>query len=211
VNEDDCEWVYLIRHGQTVWNTQRRRQGQLDSPLTLDGLRHAQTTANLMTAMNADRVFSSPLGRARTTAAVIASSLALPVDVIDDLREVHHGRIAGLTDTEIEQGHPQVATDRARDKYRYRYPGGESYADADRRAEHALRQIATTGTRRPVIVAHEMIGRMLVRNLLNLDPQTALGFSHPHDVIYRVSIAERQADQIRSASVTSFWPLPAGS
>ena len=104
----DLEWVYLVRHGQTAWNTQRRRQGQLDSPLTPDGLLHAETTANLMTAMNADRVFSSLLGRARTTAAVIASTLALPIDVIDDLREVHHGRIAGLTDAQIERDHAQV-------------------------------------------------------------------------------------------------------
>lgn len=94
----------------------------------------------------------SKLGRARTTAAVITSTLALPVDVIDDLREVHHGMITGLTDAQIERDHAHVADDRARDKYQYRHPGGESYADADRRVERAMDQIGATGTRRPLIV-----------------------------------------------------------
>lgn len=202
----DLEWAYLVRHGQTVWNTQRRRQGQLDSPLTPQGLLHAERTADLVKTMNVDRVLSSPLGRALTTATTIASTLALPVEVIDDLQEVHHGRIAGLSDTQIERDHPQVAADRARDKYRYRFPGGESYADADQRAEHALAQIAATGVHRPLIVAHEMIGRMLLRNLLGLDPQTALSFSHPHEVIYRIQIAEQRADQIDTIGITPVWP-----
>jgi broad specificity phosphatase PhoE len=208
----DREWVYLVRHGQTVWNTQRRRQGQLDSPLTPEGLLHAERSADLVKAMGVDRVFSSPLGRARTTAAMIAARLALPVEVIEDLQEVHHGRIAGLSDLEIERDHPKVAADRARDKYRYRFPGGESYADADQRAEQALAQIRATRVRRPLIVAHEMIGRMLLRNLLDLDPQTSLSFSHPHGVIYRIQVDEHRADQIDAGGITPFWPasrLPA--
>ena len=59
---------------------------------------------------------------------------------------------------------------------------------------------------RPLIVAHEMIGRMLLRNLLGLDPQTALAFSHPLDVIYRIQIDEQRADQIHASGVTSVWP-----
>lgn len=203
---DDGEWVYLVRHGQTVWNTQGRRQGQLDSPLTPQGLLHAERSADLVKTLTVDRVFSSPLGRARATAAVIAAALALPVEVIDDLQEVHHGRIAGLSDAQIQRDHPQVAADRARDKYRYRFPGGESYADADQRAHHALAQIRATGGRRPLIVAHEMIGRMLLRNLLGLDPPTALSFSHPHEVVYRIQSDEHRADQIHAGGITPIWP-----
>jgi broad specificity phosphatase PhoE len=202
----DLESVYLVRHGQTVWNTQRRRQGQLDSPLTPEGLLHAEHSADLVKTMSADGVFSSPLGRARTTAGIIAAALAMSVEVIDDLREVHHGEIAGLSDHQIQRDHPHLAADRAQDKYRYRFPGGESYADADQRAEHALAQIRATGVHRPLIVSHEMIGRMLLRNLLGLNPQTALAFSHPHDIIYRIQIDEQRADQIHASGITSVWP-----
>src|SRR3954453_15423797 len=206
----DLEWVYLARHGQTVWNTQRRRQGQLDSPLTAEGLLQAERAAGRARTMDIERVCSSPLGRARTTAAIIAAGLGVPVEVIDDLREVHHGRIAGLSDTQIEHEHPHVAAERARDKYRSRFPGGESYADADRRAGRALTQIAATGVRRPLIVAHEMIGRMLLRNLLGLDPQTALSFAHPHEAIYRIQVAGRRADRIDADGTTPVWPASTG-
>jgi probable phosphoglycerate mutase len=184
------EYVYLARHGQTEWNQQRRRQGHLDSPLTPTGLRQAERNADLIASLPVDKVFSSPLGRARATAGVIAARLGLPVGVVDELREVHHGRIGGLTDAEIERDFPHMAADRARDKYGYRFPDGESYADADRRAGEALRRIEATGARRPLVVSHEMVGRMLLRNLVDLDVRTALACKHPHDVVYRVRIGE---------------------
>jgi broad specificity phosphatase PhoE len=206
MNASDLEWVYLARHGQTVWNSQRRRQGQLDSPLTPQGLLHAERTADLVRTANVDSVFSSPLSRARTTATIIATALSMAFEVIDDLQEVHHGQIAGLSDAQIERDHPHVAAGRARDKYRYRFPDGESYADADLRAEHALAQIRAAGVHRPLIVSHEMIGRMLLRNLLDLEPQTALSFSHPHQAIYRIQIAGQRADQIDAGGITPVWP-----
>ena len=79
-----------------------RRQGQLDSPLTEDGRRHAEAVADLSAALGADSVFSSPLGRARATAAVVGSRLSLPVVVASDLAEIDHGAFAGLTTDEID-------------------------------------------------------------------------------------------------------------
>lgn len=51
---------------------------------------------------------------------------------------------------------------RQQDKYHWRFPGGESYADADHRAARALGQIAGQRVRRALIVSHEMIGRLLM-------------------------------------------------
>jgi probable phosphoglycerate mutase len=39
---------------------------------------------------------------------------------------------------------------------------------------------------RPLIVSHEMVGRMLLRHLLDLSPRDALDRHHPHDVVYEV-------------------------
>ena len=69
----------VVRHGETEWNRMGRRQGQLDSPLTEDGWRHAESVADLCVVLDADAVFSSPLGRARATADVVGSRLSLPV------------------------------------------------------------------------------------------------------------------------------------
>jgi broad specificity phosphatase PhoE len=197
---DEFELVFLVRHGETEWNRQRRRQGQLDSALTVEGLAGARRLGTVVASLPADSVFSSPLGRAATTASFGAAQLGLSVTVVEDLAEIHHGEMAGLTSSEIDQRFPGEMTRRADNKYEWRFPGGESYADADRRANAALLQIASHGVQRPLIVSHEMIGRMLLRNLLQLDVADALTWKHPHDLVYQVDIANRAVTPVGSSN-----------
>jgi len=178
--------VILVRHGETEWNRVRRRQGQLNSPLTADGRRHAKVAANLCVGLGVDGIFSSPLGRAQQTAAIVSSVLHSPVEVIDDLAEVHHGVIAGLTNAEIEDLHPGELGRREMNKYTWVFPGGESYADAGVRAIRALEEIAATGVNSPLLVTHEMMGRMLLRSLLDLDVDDALSLSMTHGTAFEV-------------------------
>ena len=53
--------------------------------------------------------------------------------------------------------------------------------------------IAASGVVRPLLVSHEMIGRMLLRNLLDLAPAEALAYGHPHGVVYRVDVSSQDA------------------
>lgn len=180
------EVVYLMRHGQTEWNSEGRRQGQLDSPLTARGQAQAEAVAAELTALPIDAIFSSPLGRARATADVAADRIGLTCRTLDALAEVHHGDMAGLTDPEIEARYPGALVQRRADLYEWAFPGGESYADVDRRAHSALAAVAEAGARRPLLVSHEMIGRMLLRNLLGMQPPEALSTSQPNYVVYAV-------------------------
>jgi broad specificity phosphatase PhoE len=182
----NAESVVLARHGETEWNRAGRRQGQLDSPLTERGVRQAIVLGHGVAALSIDVIFTSPLGRASATAGSCAERLRVPVVPVAELAEVDHGRMAGLTREEIEQAFPGALARRAQDKYRWRFPGGESYADADHRAGTALALIDAAGAQHPLIVSHEMIGRMLLRHLLDADAATALTWTQPHNVIYRV-------------------------
>lgn len=185
------ERVFLARHGQTEWNRVRRRQGQLDSPLTPDGLANATQLAQLIARQPVDAVFSSPLGRAVTTATVFADVFSLDVVLVTELQEVHHGAMAGLTNDEIDVLYPGELLRRSEDKYGWRFPEGESYADADLRAAAALAVISGSRSRFPLVVSHEMIGRMVMRNLLGLAVPDALALSHPHDVLYSIDPATK--------------------
>jgi len=178
---------FLCRHGQTEWNTAGRRQGQLDSPLTDLGRGQAGTMASRALELGADAIFCSPLGRATQTASLISNHLKMPVVIIDELAELHHGRYAGMTDQEIESRFPGRLEQREGDKYLWCFPGGESYADADVRAARALGVIAEFGSERPLIVSHAMIARMLLRNLLGLEPHDALAENLPHGVVVSVT------------------------
>lgn len=180
------ECVYLARHGQTTWNLEGRSQGRLDSPLTPEGVRQVRRNAAAVRCEPVDALFASPMGRARTSAAAFASVLGLPVRVLDELSEVDHGELSGLTNAEKTAAWPELAEARQRDKYFFRFPGGESYADADARAGRALARIADSGARAPLLVSHEMIGRMLLKNLAGLDSAQALRLKHPSDTVYKV-------------------------
>ncbi|MFG1908948.1 histidine phosphatase family protein [Kribbella sp. NPDC048928] len=175
--------TYLARHGQTEWNTAGRRQGRLDSPLTPHGSDQAHRNAQLLSGEGIDAVFASPLGRARRTATIIGTELGLGIRVVDDLAEIDHGLWSGLTAAEIDARWPGQRAVRERDKYTFRFPNGESYADGAARAGRVLAEIAQTGVRRPLVVSHEMIGRMLLRQLGVPD---ALGMQQPSDVVFRV-------------------------
>jgi broad specificity phosphatase PhoE len=190
--------VYLARHGQTEWNVDGRRQGRLDSPLTPHGLLQAERNAALVRHEQIDAVFTSPLGRARRTAEILADALELPVRVVDALAEVAHGEWSGLTSAEIDSRWPGQRAARDKDKYAFRFPGGESYADAELRAVRALDGIAAAGSRRPLLVSHEMIGRLLVKRLAGLGIEEALRRDQPSDVVYRIT-SDGLTDRLTSA------------
>jgi probable phosphoglycerate mutase len=176
--------VYLARHGQTEWNVEGRRQGRLDSPLTAEGVAQVERNAAALRGTVIDALYCSPMGRARASAAVFAAALGIAAQVVDELAEVDHGELSGLIRAEVEAAWPGFEQERARDKYHCRFPGGESYADADARAGRALARIARSGARRPLLVSHEMIGRMLLKNLAGLDRAEALGLHQPSDLVY---------------------------
>ena len=179
--------VLLARHGQTEWNAQRRRLGQLDSPLTSTGVDQAGRCAGLLRSRGVDAIFTTPLPRCVRTASIISEDLGLAVTVIPQLAEVHHGDCAGLTDEEIRHRYPEEWARRASDRYHWTFPAGESYADADQRAADALERVRGQSTDRPLIVSHEMIGKLIQRNLIGLDVDPAMAIRHPQDVVYALA------------------------
>ncbi|WP_273000054.1 histidine phosphatase family protein [Hydrogenibacillus schlegelii] len=92
----------LVRHGETLWNRERRYQGQVDVPLSEVGRRQAHAVARRLAAERWDRVYSSDLVRARETAEIIARHCGIPLLTDPRLRERAYGRLEGLTRQEIE-------------------------------------------------------------------------------------------------------------
>ena len=105
--------IYLIRHGETEWNKEKRFQGHHDSPLTALGRSQAVSSAGILArALNGNRTeltfHTSPLGRARETAAIIQEHCALCHPVIDQrLREISMGSWDGLTLEEVKERWPE--------------------------------------------------------------------------------------------------------
>jgi glucosyl-3-phosphoglycerate phosphatase len=125
----------LWRHGQTVWNAERRFQGQSDIPLDVTGQAQAERAARLLAALRPDLIVSSDLSRAAQTAAPLARLTCLDITLDKDLRERHGGRWEGLTDTEIRTQYPA-------EHAAWNPPDGEPSAVVADRVAGALHRIA---------------------------------------------------------------------
>ena len=173
----------LARHGETEWNTVGRRQGRLDSALTTAGQAHASQIAELAAGLGCDAIFASPLGRAQATAAIAAEELSLTVQTLEELAEVDHGVFGGMTNQEIDSEHPGWRARRDAEKFTVPFPGGESYEHALVRSRLAIARAAATGSGSPLIVSHEMISRMLMLAMGELNQGDALRWRLRHGTI----------------------------
>jgi broad specificity phosphatase PhoE len=178
--------AFVVRHGQTVWNSEGRLHGQLDAPLTADGIAQARSAADLLVGSGVRTVCSSPLGRALRTAVVIAERIGAELIQVPDLAEMDLGELAGMTWSEIERDHPGTREERAANRYGWRFPGGESYAQVRGRARRALSECGWSSEGPPLLVTHEMVSRMLRAELRGLDAAHALSLRHPLGVIIEV-------------------------
>lgn len=88
--------LWLVRHGETIFNRENRLQGQADAPLTARGRSQAAAVAARLGGARFEALYSSDLDRARETAAIINARLGLTVTETPLLRERHFGEAQGL-------------------------------------------------------------------------------------------------------------------
>ncbi|MGF0524488.1 histidine phosphatase family protein [Agrobacterium pusense] len=179
--------IYLLRHGETVWNSLGRFQGQQDSPLTSRGIEQADQVAHLLrdALHNDDQLFQmqiSPLGRVRQTADRVQAKVPLRYIEDDRLVEVTTGSWDGMTRFEIDNEFPgHLDGSNAFDWY-FRAPDGESFDDVCKRATSWISDI-----RHPTIaISHGLFGRILRGVLLGLSKREMLALPVPQGGFYRL-------------------------
>ncbi|MFN0022373.1 MAG: histidine phosphatase family protein [Parvularculaceae bacterium] len=182
--------VWFVRHGQTDWNAERRFQGHSDIALNDTGrAQAARNGAALKAAVRDARAIafiSSPLSRATETLEIVREAMGLPRQryAIDDrLIEIDLGAWNGRTYDEIAAEDPGVHERRATEKWSFRAPGGESYADAAAR----VREFLTTLKRPAVIAGHGASGRIARAYLLGLKPSRAPHLPSPQDQVFEIA------------------------
>jgi len=184
--------IYLVRHGQTSFNLERRHQGHVDSALTERGRDQARragiTLAALLDPLNTV-VFSSPLGRAFQTARIVAAVTAVerPIVVDPDLMEIGMGSCEGITEAELAKRWPESGIPLTGDGMSFQSPDGESLEALAERLSRALRRVGDHGAASRIIVSHGISSRVMRALYLGLNPTAAVGLDAPQDALFRLN------------------------
>jgi broad specificity phosphatase PhoE len=178
--------IYFIRHGETDWNAQSRYQGQADVPMNENGRAQAQRNGEALRALLPDiaqcSFVASPLLRARETMEIVRDAMGLEprAYALDDrLREIHYGHWQGILAHELPDVDAAGMKARARDTFRWRPTGGESYEDLMARSVDWLADVE----RDTVVAAHGGISRVLRGHLYGLEPEAVPELPVPQDRI----------------------------
>lgn len=180
--------IYLVRHGETVFNAEGRQQGRLDSPLTALGRAQAAAVGRLLQRLVAEpdgwRLIASPLGRAQATAAVIGETLRLPVETDPRVTEISFGEWDGRLRGELASQHAEAFL---RKDWRFAAPGGESYDAVRARLADWLASLPPEPDRKVIVVSHGGSGRVLRGAFLGLSPEAIWELDVPQDAVYRLA------------------------
>lgn len=131
--------IYLVRHGETDWNAEKRIQGASEIPLNETGRRQARAAAAMLRNGDWRAVYSSPLSRALETAEIICAELSIDTIIPDEvLMERSFGAAEGMTAAECQQRYPDRVI-----------PGAESWDQVLERAMAFLQRLAAGTERLP--------------------------------------------------------------
>ena len=147
--------LYILRHGETLWNAENRMQGELNSPLTEKGLRDAARQREILASLDLAgfAFYSSPQGRAFQTAGIALAGIADHIHTDERLREIGVGDWSGRLRDELPMP-------KGKDPFMAQYeiaPNGEGFARVKTRCRAFL-----AGLQGPaVLVTHGITGGMI--------------------------------------------------
>ena len=162
--------IYIVRHGQTEANITRIIQGQLiDGPLNERGVAQAEAVGKRFQKIHVDAVYSSPLRRARQTAAAIRSNITdAPYTELPDLMEMAWGVLEGQKFTgENKQFFDRLEEDWRQGRFDESVEEGESINDVLERAIRVFDQLRVEADGKTiVVVTHGRFIRVLLSTIL---------------------------------------------
>lgn len=151
--------IFVVRHGQTIWNKEARMQGAADSPLTELGILEASKLGEALRDREIDKIYTSPLGRTLQTTEYIKGDRDIPVSVIDELQEMSFGVMEGKPAELVQKKYGEIINNFWNDPLNYRNDTGESFQQLYERVEKGMRKIIENRHREKnvLVVTHGVV------------------------------------------------------
>jgi len=137
--------LILIRHGETLWNREKRVQGISDIELSERGIKQVENLANSLKDEAIDAIVASPLKRAYQTARIINQFHDLTIESDRNLQELDQGDLEGVRFSELMEHHLTFLEKWLKDPASVVMPNGEALSDLQRRAWPVIERVIKSG------------------------------------------------------------------
>ncbi|RGJ42204.1 histidine phosphatase family protein [Eubacterium sp. TM06-47] len=139
--------IYLVRHGQTLFNQQKKVQGWCDSPLTQEGIQQAVAVSKTLQSISFEYAYSSTSERAMDTMHYILQDRSVPHAYVKGLKELNFGSLEGEKEAD-------VFTDISVYEKGFEMYGGETLPTCNQRFMACLETIAKSHVGNVLVVTH---------------------------------------------------------
>ncbi|WP_353097127.1 histidine phosphatase family protein [Tissierella praeacuta] len=162
--------IFLIRHGQSEWNKLNLVQGQQDTMLTDLGKRQAMKLGNRLMTENIDRVYTSDLSRAYTTAKLISDIIDKPLISNEALREINFGPWEGLDIQKIREDYSYEYAIWNKEPHKLNMNGAETLKTLQYRSMNYVNDIINENKGKNIaIVSHSATLKTIILGLLEMN------------------------------------------
>lgn len=197
--------IYILRHGQTRWNLEGKKQGWQDSPLTIKGFKQGVSIAKLLDSkIKGDiadyKIVISPLQRCRQYTSIVCETLGVDYNkciIEEGLKEHKFGEWEGKTEVEIESQFPGALKERMLNRWNYVVPSGESYSKLHQRVKSVYTHYKEDNV---VFICHEMVSKVLRGLMLDENSNSVPIQKHSQNKIFTYdgkNIKEEIIDEIK--------------
>ncbi len=184
--------IFLLRHGETDWNIEKRWQGSKDIELNQNGILQAENASKRLEKYKIDAIYTSPLLRAKKTAEVINENRNVPIYVKEDIKEISFGEWEGLTYHEVLSGYKKAFDTWDKDASCDVGYGVENYLSLQNRAFKVFQEICEESNGNILIVSHGAWIMALVCKILHIPLEHRLSFQVGNTSITTIEYEDSQ-------------------
>jgi probable phosphoglycerate mutase len=179
--------IYLVRHGKIAWKSEKAYIGQLDVPLSPEGVEQSEKLRAHFETIPLDQTYTSPLSRCVNTLDIILGDCPVPRLRIDAIKEIDMGEWDGKTFSEIKNSCPEIYEQRGRELDIFAPPAGESFIDLQQRVLPAFAEIIKDNHSKSIlIVAHAGVIRVILATLFGLSIKEVFNWTIPYAGIFNL-------------------------
>jgi len=179
--------IYLLRHGQINYGSEKRYIGITDLPLCNAGALQVARLKEYFSGIEIEKVFTSPLKRCIQTAEILLEGSNTNKTVIDDLKEINMGKWENQTIQYIKHHFHEMYEKRGSDIDVFVPPGGESFEQLQKRVMPVFECIAKNTKGNILIISHAGVNRVILSKLSDLSLKDIFEISQPYGCINQLS------------------------